>query len=133
MDAQEKYRYWLDIAEYDLATAQAMFDSGRWVYVVFMCQQAVEKLIKGLYVVYLDDNVPRIHNISKLIDSFAEKLPAKPSDAQYRLFDYLTSCYIQGRYTEYKQKISVLVDKRTAANVLTQTKEVFSWLQHLRP
>jgi HEPN domain-containing protein len=49
MDAQEKYDYWLDIAQYDLETASAMFDSGRWLYVVFMCQQAVEKLVKGLY------------------------------------------------------------------------------------
>jgi hypothetical protein len=31
MDAQEKYSYWLDIAQYDLETAVAMFDSGRWL------------------------------------------------------------------------------------------------------
>jgi HEPN domain-containing protein len=58
MDAQEKYAYWLDIAQYDLETANAMFDSGRWLYVVFMCQQALEKLAKGLYVLYIDDNIP---------------------------------------------------------------------------
>jgi hypothetical protein len=31
MDKQEKYAYWLDSAEYDMKTAEAMFDSGRWV------------------------------------------------------------------------------------------------------
>ena len=49
MDSSEKFNYWKDIAQYDLDTAQAMFDAGRWLYVVFMCQQAIEKLCKGLY------------------------------------------------------------------------------------
>ena len=67
MDAQEKYEYWLDIAQYDFDTAESMLKSGRWLYVVFMCQQAVEKLVKGLYVLYIDDNVPKTHNIRVLI------------------------------------------------------------------
>jgi len=49
MDAKDKFGYWLDIAEYDLDTAEAMFLSGRWLYVVFMCQQAIEKLCKGTF------------------------------------------------------------------------------------
>lgn len=43
MNSEEKYEYWLDIAKYDLETAEAMFDSGRYLYVVFMCQQSIEK------------------------------------------------------------------------------------------
>jgi len=62
MEALEKFEYWLDIAQYDLVTADAMLSGGRWLYVVFMCQQAVEKLVKGLYTLYTDDSVPRIHN-----------------------------------------------------------------------
>jgi len=64
--AQEKYEYWFDIAIYDFDTAEAVLRSGRWLYVVFMCQQAVEKLVKGLYILYVDDNVPRTHNIRVL-------------------------------------------------------------------
>jgi len=67
MDSNEKYEYWHDIAQYDLETAQAMFESGRWLYVVFMCQQSIEKLCKGLYLLYIDDNIPRIHDINSLI------------------------------------------------------------------
>ena len=47
MTAQEKYDHWLDIARYDLETADTMLSSGRWLYVVFMCQQAVENLQKA--------------------------------------------------------------------------------------
>jgi HEPN domain-containing protein len=48
MNTQEKFDYWLDIAQYDLETEDAIFTAGRWLYVVFMCQQALEKLCKGL-------------------------------------------------------------------------------------
>jgi HEPN domain-containing protein len=31
----------------------ALGTGGRWLYVVFMCQQAIEKLCKGLYLLYI--------------------------------------------------------------------------------
>jgi len=49
-----------------------MLASGRYVYVVFMCQQSIEKLGKGLYNYYIDDNVPRVHNISLVLNKLAE-------------------------------------------------------------
>ena len=133
MDAQEKYEYWLESAEYDLTTAKAMLDSGRWLYVVFMCQQAIEKNIKGLYILYLDDNVPRTHNIGKLFYFFEEQISKDVPEDYYQFFDRLTSFYLQGRYTEYKQKVSALVNKQEAEIIYSQTKEVFQWLLTLRP
>jgi HEPN domain-containing protein len=133
VDAQEKFDYWLDIAQYDLDTADAMFGSGRWLYVVFMCQQAVEKLSKGLYVLYNDDNIPRVHAIRQVVKKYEDKLPETVSDDRYKFFDLLSAFYIEGRYADYKQKLSDLVDKREAASVLTQTKEMFAWLLTLKP
>lgn len=40
-----------------------MFYAGRHLYVVFMCQQAIEKLTKGLYVLKRGDEAQRTHNI----------------------------------------------------------------------
>ena len=51
MTAEEKYVYWLELAKYDLESASSMHSTGRWFYVVFMCQQAIEKLCKGLYTI----------------------------------------------------------------------------------
>ena len=42
MNNTEKYEKWLEMAQYDLETADVMFDSGRYMYVAFMCQQAKE-------------------------------------------------------------------------------------------
>lgn len=39
-------REWAERAQYDLDTADAMFKAGRYLYVLFCCQQAVEKVLK---------------------------------------------------------------------------------------
>jgi HEPN domain-containing protein len=114
MTKHEKFEYWLETAEYDLETADAMLNNGRWLYVLFMCQQAIEKLVKGLYVLYVDDDVPRIHNIRVLIDGFEHLLPEKMTDEHCELFEDLTIYYISGRYTDYKQKLSEKINKLDA-------------------
>ena len=38
-------RKWIALAEYDLVTAGHMFETGRYVYVIFMCHLALEKLL----------------------------------------------------------------------------------------
>ena len=40
--ATDKTAYWLDIADYDLDTAEAMHQTGRWLYVAFMCHHNIE-------------------------------------------------------------------------------------------
>jgi HEPN domain-containing protein len=133
MTNEEKYEYWLDTAQYDIDTADAMLKSGRWLYVVFMCQQAIEKLCKGLYILYIDDNVPRIHAIRQLVDRFSDKIHDPVGVERYALFDRLSSFYIEGRYTDYKEKLSSAIDKQEAKAILTQTKEAFAWLLTLKP
>ena len=41
---------WRELAVYDLGTAEAMLAAGRYMYVLFCCQQAMEKHLKGLIV-----------------------------------------------------------------------------------
>jgi HEPN domain-containing protein len=53
MTNEDKYAYWLKLAQYDLDSAGAMYTSGRWFYVAFMCQQAIEKSCKGLLIFIL--------------------------------------------------------------------------------
>ena len=45
----EQTAYWIEIAEYDIETAKAMLVSKRFLYVGFMCHQAIEKTIKAYY------------------------------------------------------------------------------------
>jgi HEPN domain-containing protein len=110
-----------------------MFTSGRWLYVAFSCQQAIEKLCKGLYTLYVDDDAPHVHSIVRIVSYFADKLPEAVSEETYRLFETLVGFYIKGRYPSFKQKASAMLNEQEAKKLLSQTKEVFVWLQTMRP
>lgn len=46
----DKVTYWIDIADYDIETAEAMYSTQRWLYVAFMCHQSIEKDDKSVLV-----------------------------------------------------------------------------------
>ena len=133
MDSLDKFEYWQDIAQYDLDTAQAMFLAGRWLYVVFMCQQAIEKMCKGLYLLFINDDIPRIHDINSLLTRFADKLSEPIDDDKRLLFAKLSAFYLNNRYPEYKERLSMSLSKEEAKNILDKSKEVFAWLLTLKP
>ncbi|MCL2845680.1 MAG: HEPN domain-containing protein [Chitinivibrionia bacterium] len=133
MTKAEKYDYWLDIAEYDLTTAAALYKMERWLYVVFMCQQSIEKIVKGLYVSYLDDYFPRIHDINNLLKRFEDKLPEQISQERKMFFARLSAFYLENRYPEYKAKLSAQTNRHDALEMLNKTEEAFKWLKTLKP
>ena len=133
MTAEEKFTYWLETAQYDLDSANAMYSTGRWFYVVFMCQQAIEKLCKGLYTLYLDDNVPKIHNIKTIISRFKDKLPCIVKDEVLNFFDILSAQYITNRYPDFEKTQTGKTSRNDAFEILTKTREVFAWLLTLKP
>lgn len=137
MNNAEKYEYWEDIALYDLATAEAMFKSRRYLYVVFMCQQAIEKISKGLYVLYNNAEAPRTHNIFLVLHSLFEEgtLHGESSDFEKvyaPFFAELLAYYISERYPSYREKLSVSVSRDKAKEVLKRSKEAFEWLRSLK-
>ena len=132
MTNKEKFDYWLEKADRDLDAAEAMFKTGRWFYVVFMCQQAVEKLVKGLYVQYIDDNVPKTHNIGLLFNRLEDLLHIKAEEKYYQLFNILSKHYLADRYPIYIKSSSEQINKEYATLILNDTKEAFQWLMTLK-
>ncbi len=133
MSAQEKFEYWLDIAQSDLRVAGVMLNNALWLYMAFMCQQAVEKLVKGLYLLYLDDDVPRTHNIRHLIGRYEQKLPVEVPPETRKLFADLSSYYVNNRYPDFKKALASQFDEAKATELYSQTKEVFAWLLTMKP
>ena len=64
--AIDKVTYWIDIANYDLETAEAMYQTGRWLYVAFMCHQAIEKTLKAYWCSTQPEDPPYTHNHKRL-------------------------------------------------------------------
>ncbi len=74
----EKIKYWVDLSDYDFDTALAMQQSGRYLYVGFMCHQTIEKILKAYFSLISNDPAPYTHSLSNLAkkaniyDSFTE-------------------------------------------------------------
>ena len=133
MNPSEKYEHWKSYAERDLDAAQAMFETGRWFYVLFMCQQSVEKLMKGIYNLCAGDNVPRTHNIEMLANQIEDNSNIIFDKDAYELFRTLSKYYLADRYPDFLSTAGALMDKEEASHIYHNTKEVFAWLLTLKP
>ncbi len=60
--------YWLDLVDYDVDTAEAMYQTGRWLYVAFMCHQVIEKVLKAYWCFKRDDDPPYTHNHRRIAE-----------------------------------------------------------------
>lgn len=129
MNNREKYQKWLEIAEYDLDSASYMYEGRRYIYVAFMCQQAVEKLAKGIYVYNFDKEPKYTHNINAVLDTIDSIVNLEEYEEYKILFSDLTTYYIVGRYNAYKQNLSKELDQDATKELLEKTKEAFVWLQ----
>lgn len=142
MDNNEKYSYWEEYAQYDLDTASVMFDTGRYIYSVFMCQQAIEKIVKGLFILYTGEEPVKAHNIALLFnklcdrDSFIQLVTDENftfrRDEYTPTFVRLLAFYISARYPEYKEKLTSILTKAETLEIMEITKEAFAWVQSLK-
>jgi len=115
---------WVERARYDLETAKAMLAAGRYLYVLFCCQQAVEKAIKGIIALRSGEMPPRLHNLMRL----AEKAELEVDEPTAERLRALTAYYVQTRYPEEIRKLSAGVDRPLAEEAIRQTEELLQWL-----
>jgi len=101
-----------------------MFKAGRYVYVLFCCQQAVEKALKALVVKRTGKMPPRIHNLPRL----AEAAEIETNQEQARFLGELSAYYIQSRYPEEIEAAGSTVAHELAENVLTKTEQMITWV-----
>lgn len=115
---------WLERVNYDLDTAEAMHKTGRYIYVLFMAQQSIEKAVKAVIeaegkIIPFEHNLRRLLNITGSIKGFPEDWWPK--------IDFLSQYYLNARY---KEDISVLQQKITAEvarEFLDFAREVINW------
>ena len=118
---------WRELATYDLGTADAMLAAGRYLYVLFCCQQAVEKHLKGLIVERCGTFPPRTHDLAKL----ARVAKISLEEEQDLFLRTLTKYYIGTRYPEEVRTLADEATRDLATQLLTQTKELLKWLETL--
>lgn len=66
---------WFRQAQYDLKSAEVMYENKRYIHAGFMCHLVIEKALKGLYAKNLKDLPPKTHNLVYLAEKIKLKLP----------------------------------------------------------
>ncbi|MGA1840530.1 MAG: HEPN domain-containing protein [bacterium] len=116
---------WLERANYDLETAKVMLDSARYIYVAYMCQQAIEKILKALIAQQDKENVP-IHNLNRLAE--IAELKNELSSDKIDFLAELTPYCIEARYGDYKESLSEIINQQKAIELYNKTQDIFAWL-----
>jgi len=125
MTNAEKIQRWINLSDYDMETAEAMWQTKRYLYVGFMCHQVIEKIFKACYTKLKEDAAPYTHNLEyiALQSGFYESLSEKQQD----FIGELNPLNIETRYSEYKDEIAKKLTPAKCKKILEQTKKIQQW------
>jgi len=114
------------LAKYDLETAKAMLNSKRYLYVGFMCHQAMEKILKAYYVKKNADNPPYTHNLTLLAEK--SELYSELTENQKDFIDFLEPLNIEARYPTTKDKILQILTDEKCEEIIKLTEVQIIWI-----
>ncbi|MCL2845849.1 MAG: HEPN domain-containing protein [Chitinivibrionia bacterium] len=125
MTKEDKIKYWIDLCYADLSVGETLVKNKHNLYAGFMCQQVVEKIIKGYFTKVKDNAPPHIHDLPKLakLSGLYELL----SEEQQEFIIEVNPFNIEARYPDYKNRIAQYLTDEITESVFKQTKEFFEW------
>ena len=124
-DVIELLKHWSSMADYDMKTAQSMFDTRRYPYALFMCHLSIEKLLKAIIVKRTNEHAPYTHNLVEL----GKNTKINFSESQQILLADLKEFNLEARYPEWKKDFYKIANRAYAQKYLTETKSLFLWLK----
>jgi len=123
----KKIKYWVEISDDDLETAEILFEKNKLLFCGYLLQQAIEKILKAYYQKKLNSFPPKTHNLlylSEVCELFDEL-----NKDQENLIYQLNPLNLETRYPEYRAKISKTLTKERLLKILTQTKDFHKWIK----
>lgn len=120
-------KYWLELSEYDLETAVAMFQAKRFLYVGFMCHQSSEKILKAYFSKSNTETAPYTHSLAYLLKltNLDNSIPEEYED----LLDDLEPLNIEARYPSHKEKLLADLNQSKCEDLLLKTKRFIKWIK----
>ena len=117
--------HWIERSQYDLDTAKVMLDTGRYLYVSYMCQQTVEKMLKAIFVKKKKSFPPKTHNLILLM----KELGFEVSEDEYDFFEEVNTFNISTRYPDEQLKFYKLCTAEFTLKKFAQIKSKYQWLK----
>lgn len=121
----EKTKEWITQAEFDIETAEYMFQGGRYFYAVFMCHLSLEKALKGVYCEKLKEIPPKVHNLVFLIN----KSGINPPRPLGKFIVKLNEANIATRYPESLEKLQKAYTETITKEIILNSKEALTWIK----
>lgn len=126
----DKVQYWKNLANEDLSAAEDMHKTKHWLYVGFMCHQAIEKIEKAYWCAKKPDiDTPYTHNIHLLAESSG--LSAEMTTAQLHFLHIMLPLNIEARYPDYKSSVAASLNEARCFDILTTTKNLVAWIESM--
>ena len=123
----KKVTYWIEMSDYDFDTAKAMLQTGRYLYVGFMCHQTIEKALKAYWCLVLDEPPLKIHHLSRLAAKTG--IVNELSESQLYFIDMLEPLNIEARYPSYKEQLMKRLTPDYCKQLLNRTNELRLWIK----
>jgi HEPN domain-containing protein len=120
---------WFLQAQYDMDTAEAMFQSGRYMYAVFMSHLCIEKALKGLYAKAYSKDAPKTHNLLFLIELISEKQDFNTPAEFEEFFKILNEKSVPTRYPDMLFDILKEFKKSNTKQFISKGKKVLKWIK----
>jgi len=126
MKKRDHIEYWIKSADSDLEAAEALFESTKYDWCLFIAHLVLEKGLKASFVFTNENrNPPRIHNLVKL----AELSSLNLTDGENLFLDEVNDFNIATRYPDYKQEFHKICTKDYAEEYFIRIKEFYEWLK----
>lgn len=124
---KEKIQYWIELSDYDLETAEGMMQIKKYLYVGFMCHQAIEKIFKAYYSKLKEDTPPFVHKLIYLSmrGGFFDLL----DEEQVNFVLEVEPLNIETRYPEYKERLVRRLTPSYCEYLIKQTKILQQWIK----
>jgi len=106
-----------------------MLKSKRYLYVGFMCNQALEKIFKAYYVKTNEKQPPYTHKLIRLAE---ESNLYKQMNEEYKDFlDTISPLNIEARYPTQKKQLFESLSKEKCREIINKTEEIVLWIKSM--
>jgi len=125
MNTQKQIEYWIQASEFDWATANDIFNSGKNFHLcLFMCHLTLEKILKAIVIKITGYFPPKTHNLLRL----AELSKLDLTDDEINFFEELNQFQLETRYPDEKLSIYKIATKDFTFEKINKVRDAREWL-----
>ncbi len=127
IDIEKLVKYWVETSDDDFETMNAMFETKRYNWALFVGHLMIEKLLKAYYLKSKQDYPPYIHNLLRL----AELAEMKVTKEQKVFLVTVTAFNINARYDDYKLSFQKMCTFEYTSKWIMELKAYRLWIKEL--